>query len=942
MISLMHNKRKKSEYEIFIIMSNKAPIFIIDGSSFLYRAYYGMRPLQTSQGVGVQAVYSFCRMIRKLIKDFTVEHIVIVWDSKGKNHRHEIFPEYKATRQSAPLDLFEQKELILQFLTDINMAQLATSGIEADDLIASLAQKFNAQGYPIMIVSGDKDLAQIVTNDSIKIFDAFKEKTLDEKVLTEKYGFPLTKLPFYFSILGDVSDNIPGVKGIGEKGATDLVKQFDSLDDLYANINKVDKRRTKELLLEQKDNAYLSLKLFTLHQYPTETELADTLFNPANWSQAIPLLQKLEFKSLVADIAAQHPVTKPTINHSKTPDQINMFAEQENLFQQSHQFLHEKHNFILVTELQDLIKVCKKIKEVGSCALDTETSGLDPMADACVGISIAAQVGTAYYIPFGHITKTPQLSLEDIKTHLGPIFADITIKKFLHHAKFDQVVLHQTGLPLTGVTFDTLIAASLLVQDWQKKGLKTLSEFYFDETMLSFEETMKAHKAKNFAYIPLNDATNYAAADAHQTLKLQQLFEKELIIHGVDKLFYEIEMPVNEILVAMQIEGVYCDASVLAILDTLVSADLIAIEKEISMFTNEPINLNSPKQIKELLFDKLNLPTQKKNAKSSEFSTDAQVLAVLAKIHPAPGLILKYRELYKLKSTYIESLPTYINKITSKIHTSFNQTLVATGRLSSSNPNLQNIPTGDLGYPIDVRSSFQAQGNHLFLAADYSQIELRILAHLSQDETLKQAFLNNKDIHMQTATNLFNLPADSITSEQRNVGKVINFSILYGLTSFGLSKSLEIPYKDAQKYIATYFEQYPGIVTWMESTVEFAKQHGYIQTLFGRKRYVPGIYEKNKTLYELAKRIAINSVVQGTAAEIMKIGMIKLQKNLNAAGVDAKILLQIHDELILTVPASQIELVTKLTKESLESVVAWDIPLTVQTKTGKTWHDVTK
>lgn len=942
-------------------MSNKSPVFIIDGSSFLYRAYYGMRPLQTSQGITVQAVYSFCRMIRKLIKDFDIQHIVIVWDSKGKNIRHEIFPEYKATRQSAPLDLFEQKELIIQFLSDIKMAQLSEVGIEADDLIASIAKKFNDQGYPIMIVSGDKDLGQIVTNESIRIFDAFKEKILDEKTLVEKYGFSLTKLPFYFSILGDTSDNIPGVKGIGEKGATDLVKQFDTLDDLYTNIDKVDKRRTKELLLEQKENAYLSLKLFTLHIYPTITELQDTLFDPAHWSLAIPLLTKLEFKSLVADISSHHKaISRPdetisknsnqaiTDASTKTPGQASLFSSssaeynEQNPLEKSPQFLHEKHNFMLVNNLQDLLTLCNQITNSNAFAVDTETSGLDPMADPCVGISIAITPGTAYYIPFGHITEEKQLSLQEIKHHLRPIFANTQIKKYLHHAKFDQVVLHQIGLPLAGVTFDTLIAASLLVQDWQKKGLKTLSEFYFDETMLSFEETMKKHKATNFAQIPLGDATHYAAADAHQTLKLQQLFEAELVKQNVDKLFYEIEMPVNEILVAMQIEGIYCDATILENLNKLVSVDLARIESEIAIFTDGPINLNSPKQIKELLFDKLNLPTQKKNSKSSEFSTDAQVLAVLAKIHPAPGLILKYRELYKLKSTYIESLPTYIDHTTNKIHTSFNQTLVATGRLSSSNPNLQNVPTGDLGYAFDVRSSFKAEQGNLFLAADYSQIELRILAHMSHDEKLKDAFLNNHDIHMQTATKLFNLHSEEITSQQRNIGKTINFSILYGLTSFGLSKSLEIPYKDAQKYIATYFEQYPGIVTWMDSIVEFTKENGYTQTLFGRKRYVPGIYEKNKTLYELAKRIAINSAVQGTAAEIMKIGMIKLQKNLDTAQLDAKILLQIHDELILSVPESQLEETIKITKESLESVVAWEIPLTVQTKTGKTWHDVTK
>ncbi len=930
MISLIQLKRKHNQSENAITMPTKSPVFIIDGSSFLYRAYYGMRPLQTSQGVSVQAVYSFCRMIRKIIKDFNVEHIVIVWDSKGKNIRHEIFPEYKATRQQAPLDLFEQKELILQLLDEIGMAQVSQIGIEADDLIASLAKKFNDQGCEIMIVSGDKDLAQIVTNGSIQIFDAFKEKVLNEQQLTEKYGFSLTKLPFYFSILGDASDNIPGVKGIGEKGATDLVKQFNSLDDLYANIDKIDKRRTKELLLTQKDNAYLSLKLFTLHMYPTSTELADTSFHEDNWQKTLPLLKKLEFKTLVADIEK-----KSSIPASQNPTQ-------QNLLEQSHKFLHEVYNFILVNNIDDLIKLCAQIKKIGSFAIDTETTGLDPMINPCVGISIATEINHAYYIPFGHTTGEQQLTLQDIKTHLNPIFADPKIAKFLHHAKFDQVVLHQLGMPLAGVTFDTLIAASLIVQDWQKKGLKTLSEFYFDETMLTYEDTIKAHKAVSFAQIPLLDATRYAAADAHQTLKLHHLFHAELIKQGLDTLFHKIEMPINDILVTMQLQGIYCDETILAKLDRLVSADIKKIELEIREYTIQPINLNSPKQITQLLFEQLNLPTQKKSTKKTGYSTDAQVLATLAKIHPVPGLLLKYRELYKLKSTYIESLPTYINQATHKIHTSFNQALVATGRLSSSNPNLQNIPTGDLGYPLDVRSAFQAQPGHLFLAADYSQIELRILAHMTQDTKLLQAFAQDKDIHTQTAAKIFGIQENQITPPQRTIGKTINFSILYGLTSYGLSKSIEIPYSDAKKYIATYFEQYPGIVSWMEKTIEFTKTHGYIKTLHGRKRYIPGIHEKNKVLFELAKRIAINSPVQGTAAEIIKIGMIHLENNLIANNLQAKILLQIHDELILSVPEHEIKKTAQVVKETLESVVDWETPLTVQIKTGFNWHEVTK
>jgi len=916
------------------IMANKSPIFIVDGSSFLYRAYHAMRPLQTSKGVSVQAVYGFCRMIRKLIKDFKIENIVIVWDSKGKNIRHEIFPAYKATRQKPPTDLFDQKEFITQFLDDLKIEQLTQSGIEADDLIYSIAMKFHDEKYDVVIVSSDKDLAQIV-NHTVKMFDPFKDKMMGQEQVEAMYGFPVTKLPFYFAIIGDSSDNIPGVKGIGTKGATELVTMFKDLDDLYANIDKIDKRRTKELLLEQKDNAYLSLQLFKLQLHPIKVTVDDTNFDEKNWQLTLPLLKSLEFKTLVAEIEKKSPAPSPIFQPEEP-------SGQQNLFDTSRKFLHEIYNFVLINNLADLVDLCKKLKEKKLFAIDTETDGLDPMLNTCVGISIAFQTGTAYYIPFGHKTETPQISVEDVIKNFGPIFANEKIKKILHHAKFDQIVLHQAGMPLAGIEFDTLIAASLLVQDWQKKGLKILSEFYFDESMLSYEDIVTDHKAKDFSQVPVERAVHYAAADAHQTLKLYHLFDAELKKQKLDKLFYNIEMPVNTILADMQIEGIYCDVSVLEKLDKLVTADLEKIEKEIAVYTDGPINLNSPKQIKELLFDKLKLPTQKKSAKNTGFSTDAQVLSTLAKIHPAPGLILKHRELFKLKSTYIESLPTYINPTTHKIHTSFNQTLVATGRLSSSNPNLQNIPTGKLGYESDIRSAFKADPGYQFLTADYSQIELRILAHMSQDETLKDAFLHNKDIHSQTAVKIFHTTHDHVTREQRAIGKTINFSILYGLTSFGLSKSLEIPYKDAQKYIATYFEQYPGIVAWMDKTVEFAKEHGYVETLWGRKRFVPGIYEKNKNLYELAKRIAINSAVQGTAAEIMKIGMIKLQKNLDDAKLDAKILLQIHDELILSVQKDQLNKALKITQESLESVVDWQVPLTVQVKTGSTWKEVTK
>ncbi len=911
-------------------MHNHLKIFIIDGSSFLYRAYYGMRPLQTSQGVPVQAVYSFCKMIRKLIKDFSIHNLVIVWDSKGKNIRHEIYPEYKATRQQPPLDIFTQKDLILEFLNLVKIEQLAQTGIEADDLIASLTEKFTSQGHNVVIVSSDKDLAQIATKPNIEIFDPFKEILFSQEKLTETYGFPLTKLPFYFALLGDASDNIPGVKGIGKKGATDLVLEFNNLDDLYKNIDRIKKRRTQELLLEQKDNAYLSLKLFTLQIYPTPTDTASSHFDPQNWDKAIPFLQKLEFKSLITDIEKKSSQKKKT-----TPEQTLLFS-------QSAQNLHDIYNFICINTIENLVNLCNAIEEKKICALDTETSGLDPMTSPCVGISIAIEKGTAYYIPFGHQTTSPQLSKQDIIDHLQPIFNNHAIKKILHHAKFDQVVLDQIGLTLRNIHFDTLIAASLVLPETIKKGLKNLSEFYLQEAMISYEEIIKETKAPDFSYVELSVATNYAAADAHQTLQLYFILQPELIHHNVEKLFYTVEMPINDILVAMQIEGILCNKQVLQHLDNLVSKDITHIVEQINSFTNEPINLNSPKQIKELLFEKLNLPTQRKNSKTKEFSTDAQVLEKLSDMHPVPKLILTYRELFKLKSTYIESLPTFINSKTNKIHTSFNQTLVATGRLSSSNPNLQNIPTGNFGYDTDIRSAFYASEGMVFLAADYSQIELRILAFLSDDTHLKNSFLRNEDIHTQTAAKIFTTPVEHVTSEQRNIGKVINFSVLYGLTPYGLSQDLKISYQQADTYIHNYFAQYPGVTVWMNQVVKTTEEKGYTQTFFGRKRWVPQIHEQNKTLFDLGKRIAINTVVQGTAAEIMKMGMLSVHQKIQKHNLHAKILLQIHDELILCVPHQELEITKKIVQQALESVVNWSIPLTIQIKTGKTWHDVTK
>ena len=897
--------------------SKNKTLFIFDGSSFLYRAYYAIKPLHTSQGVPIQAVYGFCKMIKKLATQFDIKHAVLVWDSKGKTTRHDIFPEYKATRQATPTDLHSQKEYIQEFAQLIGLTQLAQPGLEADDLMFSLAHQEAKQGHDVVIVSSDKDMAQTLTHKDIQIYDAFKDEFVTREKAETKFGIPIEKLPFYFALIGDSSDNIPGVKGIGPKTAVGIVNQFASLDDVYANIDKAGTKRIQELLVLHKDNAYLSQKLFTLHAYPLPQDDGIFPFDVANFSKALPLFEKLEMKSFIKDAQSG-----------------NAQAQQSTL--------HEKYTFICVQDAQTLKSIAQEIEKVGHVAIDTETKSCNTMEDICVGLSLSHTVGTAWYIPIRHSTGETQIPVQEVIEILKPIFANPNIYKFMHHAQFDELVLAQLGTPVANVSFDTLIAASLLLPDWQKKGLKELSSVLLDEPMLHYEDVVQAKFYTSFEQVPVQAATQYAAADAHQTLRLYHLFNEQLKNEKLDTVFSTIEMPVHSILIKMQQHGILCDGSLLQKAVQEVAKKISELEQEIFALAGKEINVNSPTQVEELLFTTLHLPPQKKSGKRAGYSTDAEVLKTLASLHPVPGLILHCRELLKLKNTYLEGLPEYIHPKTGRIHSSFNQTLVATGRLSSSNPNLQNIPAGSSKYAALVRESFYATPGYTFVAADYAQIELKILAHFSQDTNLLYAFNNGADIHKETASKIFNVHPEFVSPAQRNIGKRINFSILYGLTPFGLSKDLGISFSDAKKYIETYFEQYPGITAWMESVVDKTKKLGFSETLFGRRRYLPGIHDKNKVVFDLARRMAINSTVQGTAAEIVKLGMIAVEKNLQKARIDGYILLQIHDEILLEVKESQAQHAAAIVKESLETILQWSVPLSVQTLIGSNWHEVSK
>ncbi len=892
-------------------------IFIIDGSSFLYRAYYSIKPLHTDSGMPVQAVYGFCRMIKKLIDNYNPQKLIVAWDSPGKTVRHDIYEYYKDGRQAPPSDLFAQKKIIEQFADAISVVQISMTGVEADDLMYSIAQDLSLDKQLCVFVTSDKDMGQAL-NEYIVMFDPFKDIVITKESLEEKLGFNLDRLPMYYALIGDSSDNIPGARGIGPKGAQKLVQQFKSLQDLYENIENSGSARIQMLLKESKDNVFLSYQLFVLRYYETYITQKCCDFSKSNWDNAQPLFQELGFKSLFKSSSGK-----------QEKKEVAYLAQTQ------------RYSFVLVNTPELLHNVIDEIKTYKKCALDTEGDCIPALQTNVVGISVCTHEGLAYYIPFGHHVDEKQLSKDMVVQHLKPILENENIEKYLHNAKYDILTLSTLGIELKGVVFDTMIAASLLVLEGQRVGLKSLSEYYFGERMFKFSEVLKTHKCANFAYVPLGLATEYAAVDAHQTLKLYNKFKDDLEKEGLLEPFYAIEMPLVDVLVKMEKQGIYINQKVLDDINVKVSRELEGLYHEILDLighTHQNINLNSSRQLAELLFVYLQLPAVKKTAQKTGYSTDNEVLKVLAKIHPVPALIIKYRELYKLKSTYIEGLSKSVNSRTQKIHTSLSQTAVATGRLSSSDPNLQNIPVES----FNIRSAFIAPENNVFLSADYSQIELRVLAYLSQDANLLHAFKNNQDIHALTAAGLFEVSLDKVTYEQRQIGKRINFSILYGLTAHGLSKDLEITHKTAQAYIDKYMEQYPGVCAWMECVVEQTKEKGYVETLWGRRRGLPGIYEKNKTLFQLARRAAINTVAQGTAAELVKLSMIKLDKLLKEHNYKASLILQIHDELLLQVPQEEAYQVEILVKDTLQNIVSWNVPLVVTTRIGKNWQEVTK
>lgn len=910
-------------------MAHQKKLFIIDGSYLLYRSFYAIKPLTTATGIPTQATFGFCRAIKKLVDKYDPAYIVVVWDSKGPTFRNEIYADYKATRQKPPNDLFVQKDYILQFLDAIEMPHLAEQGYEADDIIAGLAKDFHDQ--EIVLVCPDKDMYQLLGNKLV-IFDPFKDKTIDQESFKIDNGFDSSKIPFYYALLGDTSDNIPGVKGIGEKTAQELVIQFESLDDLYQNLDKVKKERTRKLLHDGKDDAYLSLKLFILKPPHVNKTIQDLAFDKTKWRQAAPLFKELEFSSLVKDIQTNFPSQQIS---TQIPEQQSLFGATNKTWQ-----------CISVQDMKALDDLIALLEKSMTIAIDTETTGCLPLLDKIVGMSFAVDTQNAYYIPLAHENLVPQLDKDLVISKLKPILENAQKNIVMHNAKFDQLVFWNQGINIFPLRFDTLIAANLVRNEWQKISLKELSLKYLNEPMKKFKEIIGKHKT--FATVPIETASEYAAHDALQTLKIYPILVS-LLDHEptLKKIFEQIDMPFYWVLVRMEQQGILVTPSQLEATGIALDKELATLEdkffasvSDIQSIKRGQFNINSPKQIEKLLFDDLGLPVVKKSAKGQR-STDQDVLTELGLVHPVPNIISHFRELSKLKNTYVTPLPEFINPKTHRIHTNYSQTLVATGRLSSSDPNLQNIPAGH-GFGMSIREAFVARSGTTLVSADYSQIELRVLAFLSQDPTLIDIFKHNRDIHTETAAQLFGVPLDQVTTEQRQLGKRINFSIIYGMSAFGLAKDLDIKQSDAKLYIEKYFARYPKVAEWMEEITQKAVLSGYSETWYGRRRYIPELKERNRTLFEAGKRMAVNSPVQGTQADIMKIAMINIDKQLITNGLKTRMILQIHDEIILETPLHELDMVKTLVNKEMEQVVSWNVPLHVTLRNGQSWAEITK
>ncbi len=911
-------------------MTHTAEKFVIfDGNAILHRAFHALPPLTTKDGVLVNAVYGFTNIFLKVLKDLKPQYVAVTFDRREPTFRHQVFKDYKAQRIKQPQELYDQIPLIKDVLSAFKVPIFEAAGFEADDIIGTLTLKVELDYQQIenVIVTGDMDTLQLI-NERTRVYLPKKGLSdpmlYDEAAVQARFGIKPSQLVEYKALRGDPSDNIPGVKGIGEKTALELVKQFGSIPALYAALSKTGKQplalstRLLELLQTSQTEAETSRQLVTIvRDVPLKFKLADCRLGGFDNQRLVELFHKLEFKSLLGRLPELQTKLDLTPLPHKTTAKIK-----------------SKYNLIK-TEAQ-LAALVKKLTQGRMLAVDTETTSLDPLQARLLGISLSVAPGEADFVVF-----TKDLRSSSAGQKLQDILADEKVAKAGHNLKYDWQILQRAGLPLDGLSFDTLLAAYLKQPGERNLDLKTLVFQELGHQMQAITKLIgeSGKNQKNMSEVPLAAMADYACADADYTGRLVQKLKTELEQANLWRLFQEIEMPLVPVLAQMELNGIKIDDVYLQKLNKQLAKQLQELENEIYELSGHKFNINSPKQLKEILFDKLNIPSDGLRHTKTGISTAAAELEKMRGLHPVIDKLSTYRELAKLLSTYVEALPELINPVTGRVHTSFNQAITTTGRLTSSDPNLQNIPIRG-AWGNKIRQAFVAEPGFKLLSADYSQIELRIAAHLAQDKKMIEVFNKVQDIHTATAAFIFGVKPDQVTSAQRRSAKEVNFGVLYGMGAWGLAERTGINRAEARLFIERYFKSFTALAKWIEDTKTAARQQGFVTTWFGRRRYLPEINSGLAQMRNQAERMAINLPVQGTAADLLKIAMIKINKQLPAVSPTACLLLQVHDELVLEVPAGEVSQVAKFVKTEMEQAANFRVPIVTEVKVGDNWGEM--
>ena len=938
-------------------------LFIFDTSNIVYRGFFAFsgRHLRNSKGEITSGIFSTLRTLFMLYKDFKFNLAVFSLDGpREQTNRFKMYNEYKMTRQKAPDDLKFQLEEVIKILKTSDIDCISIPGLESDDIIASIVKKYSNE-YEIFVVSGDKDLIQLLTNNNVKIISFSPSKSeyniVDRNSFINEYGFEPEHIVDYLALVGDTVDNVPGVKGIGEKTASYLISKYKTLENIYNNLDN-ESTTIKEKLLNDKNSAFLSKELVKL--IITDVDIKPNRFSLENFKkpEVLEILSYHGFKSIIKEIQPEGgTLFKPSTsspqgslfyevksNESKPQEFITQeVIPQEVITQEfiTQEVIPHKGNYKLITTQSELNELLAKIREKKLVSIDIETDEKHFMECRLIGVALAVEEGEGYYIPILHkVQKT--VSDEEIFSFIKEICESDEIKKIGHNIKYEYIVFRRYGINLKNIYFDTMIASYLLQPEIQQHNLDKLAEQYLGYTKVRYEDVTRKDLNKSLTLLdaPIESVLNYASEDADITLRLYGIFKEKISANPkLEKLLFEIEIPLINVLAEMEMNGIKIDTEFLKNLSKELDSEIKSTTNEIFNLAGEVFNINSPKQLSYILFEKLKIEPIEKT--KTGYSTSEDVLEELSENYEIAKYLIKYRTLTKLKSTYIDELPNMIVKSTGRVHTSFNQTVTATGRLSSSNPNLQNIPIRDeIGKKI--RHAFISEEGYLLGSFDYSQIELRVLAHVSEDKVLIEQFVNNEDIHTITASMVLGVNPQEVTPDMRRIGKTINFGIVYGISPYGLSKQLKISNSEASEIINRYFETYKGIKEYILKTLEFVNKNGYVETIFGRVRYIPElkgrVYNKTQITLNKSERIAINTPIQGSAADIVKIAMLKLYENIK--GTTVKLLLQVHDEMLVEIPEGDVNRYEFVIRDTLENAVTLKVPLVVDYKFGKSWGDI--